>query len=290
MCRAARNLKFKFQGCHQLVAAAHPSRSTGPMAMPMAMFPQAGTTPVLLLAALLCLTERSHRGVAAVGLARAADLNSAAAHLRLLDLSAPQGPCDILGAAGNPCVAAHSTVRALYAAYAGPLYTVFHQQRNKSADIHVLKPGGFADVAQHEAICPAEGECVISRVMDQSGNSNHLTPRDDRGVPHHQHKDPEAPPKFGHLHNPVDASKHKIHVGDGNAQVYGMFFEPGMGYKNNRTRKVPTGDETETMYAVMSGKRWGSECCFDYGAWWMLCCWLTFVPSRSSDSVNCVIR
>lgn len=25
------------------------------------------------------------------------------------------GPCDILVAAGNPCVAAHSTVRALYA-------------------------------------------------------------------------------------------------------------------------------------------------------------------------------
>lgn len=34
------------------------------------------------------------------------------------------GPCDILGAAGNPCVAAHSTVRALYAAYGGPLYNV----------------------------------------------------------------------------------------------------------------------------------------------------------------------
>lgn len=32
-----------------------------------------------------------------------------------------EGPCDILGAAGNPCVAAHSTVRALYKAYNGPL-------------------------------------------------------------------------------------------------------------------------------------------------------------------------
>ena len=27
------------------------------------------------------------------------------------------GPCDILAAANNPCVAAHSTVRSLYAAY-----------------------------------------------------------------------------------------------------------------------------------------------------------------------------
>ncbi|MBZ5626259.1 MAG: alpha-L-arabinofuranosidase, partial [Acidobacteriia bacterium] len=27
------------------------------------------------------------------------------------------GPCDIYGAAGTPCVAAHSTTRALYASY-----------------------------------------------------------------------------------------------------------------------------------------------------------------------------
>ena len=39
-------------------------------------------------------------------------------------IAAAEGPCDILGAAGNPCVAAHSTVRALYAAYDGPLYNV----------------------------------------------------------------------------------------------------------------------------------------------------------------------
>ena len=36
----------------------------------------------------------------------------------------PKGPCDIYGAAGTPCVAAHSTTRALYASYNGPLYQV----------------------------------------------------------------------------------------------------------------------------------------------------------------------
>src|ERR1700694_3321421 len=33
-------------------------------------------------------------------------------------------PCDIYAAAGTPCVAAHSTVRALYSAYSGQLYQV----------------------------------------------------------------------------------------------------------------------------------------------------------------------
>lgn len=42
----------------------------------------------------------------------------------LLVATVAEGPCDILGAAGNPCVAAHSTTRALYAKYNGPLYNV----------------------------------------------------------------------------------------------------------------------------------------------------------------------
>ena len=176
--------------------------------------------------------------------------------------AAAQGPCDILAAAGNPCVAAHSTVRALYAHYSGPLYTVLRSPSNESVDIAALGPGGFADVEQHEAICPTVGDCVIARVIDQSGNGNHLTPRDDRGVP--QRGGPPA--RFGHLHNPVDASKHKIHVGPGSThQVFGMWFDPGMGYNNNRTTGVAKGDDPETMYAVMTGKRWGNGCCFDYG-------------------------
>ena len=43
-------------------------------------------------------------------------------------VAANEGPCDILGAAGNPCFAAHSTTRALYANYNGPLYNVTNQK------------------------------------------------------------------------------------------------------------------------------------------------------------------
>ena len=42
----------------------------------------------------------------------------------LIAQASADGPCDITGKAGNPCVAAHSTTRALYAAYDGPLYQV----------------------------------------------------------------------------------------------------------------------------------------------------------------------
>ena len=44
----------------------------------------------------------------------------------------PEGPCDIYARAGAPCVAAHSTTRALYAAYDGPLYQVMRQSDGKT--------------------------------------------------------------------------------------------------------------------------------------------------------------
>lgn len=63
-----------------------------------------------------------------------------------------EGPCDILDAAGNPCVAAHSTTRALYAKYNGPLYNVT-RPNGSSKLIGVLSAGGFADKAAHDAFC-----------------------------------------------------------------------------------------------------------------------------------------
>lgn len=108
-----------------------------------------------------------------------------------------EGPCDILGAAGNPCVAAHSTTRALYGKYAGPLYKV-QRPDNSSTNITLLKPGGFADIALHEQFCAA-GDCVIANIFDQSPNGNHLAQRISDGV----------------VHKMVNASLHKISVAGG---------------------------------------------------------------------------
>ena len=55
---------------------------------------------------------------------------TAAPAARLTSPPRPQGPCDIYAAGGTPCVAAYSTVRALYVSYDGPLYQV---QRASSA-------------------------------------------------------------------------------------------------------------------------------------------------------------
>ena len=157
-------------------------------------------------------------------------------------LAVPAGPCDILGGAGNPCVAAHSTVRALYAAYSGPLYNVTRASDNRSADVGVLSAGGFADKGTHDAFC-AKLDCVISNVYDQSPHKNHL----------------------GQRHKLVNASRHVVTVGAGNTPVYGMWFDPGYGYHVDKTTGVATGNDPESIYAVMSGTHFNGGCCFDYG-------------------------
>src|SRR5262245_35775268 len=73
----------------------------------------------------------------------------------------PQGPCDVYAAANAPCAAAHSTTRALYAAYNGPLYKVLRQSDGKTLDIGVVQPaaspapdaGGYANAAAQDAFC-----------------------------------------------------------------------------------------------------------------------------------------
>ena len=65
--------------------------------------------------------------------------------------AATQGPCDIYAAGGTPCVAAHSTTRALFASYNGPLYQVQRASDNTLQNIGVLSAGGVADAAVQDS-------------------------------------------------------------------------------------------------------------------------------------------
>src|SRR5690348_8832718 len=88
--------------------------------------------------------------------------------------AATQGPCDIYAAGGTPCVAAHSTTRALYAAYNGSLYQVRRASDSSTLNIGVLSAGGYANAAAQDSFC-AGTSCVITVIYDQSGRGNNLT-------------------------------------------------------------------------------------------------------------------
>ncbi|MFC8717730.1 alpha-L-arabinofuranosidase B [Kitasatospora sp. NPDC057198] len=162
-------------------------------------------------------------------------------------------PCDLYAAGGTPCVAAHSTTRALYSAYSGPLYRVRRASDGTTKDIGVLGAGGYADAAAQDAFC-AGTNCLITLIHDQSGRGNDLN-----SAPTGYWPGP-GPDRTDNL---ADATAAPVTVGGHKA--YGVFVAPGTGYRDNRTNGVATGDDPEGMYAVLDGTHSDKGCCFDYG-------------------------
>src|SRR6266496_5366930 len=76
-------------------------------------------------------------------------------------VAAGTGPCDIYASGGTPCVAAHSTVRALFGAYSGRLYQVRRASDSATTDIGTLTAGGFANAAAQDSFC-AGTTCTIT--------------------------------------------------------------------------------------------------------------------------------
>jgi len=81
--------------------------------------------------------------------------------------AAVTGPCDIYASGGTPCVAAHSTTRALYGSYSGNLYQVRRASDNATANIGVLSAGGYANAAAQDSFC-ANTTCVITEICQPS--------------------------------------------------------------------------------------------------------------------------
>ncbi len=159
------------------------------------------------------------------------------------------GVCDIFASGGTPCMAAHSTVRALYGAYSGSLYQVTRASDNTTTDIGVLSAGSFANSATQDAFC-AGTTCTMSILYDQSGKGNNLTP-----APPGQRK---ATPD-----NPADATALTLTLSG--HPVYGLHIVAGDGYRNDKAAGTATADLPETEYMVTSGTFYNSGCCFDYG-------------------------
>jgi hypothetical protein len=173
----------------------------------------------------------------------------------------PEGPCDIYAGAGAPCVAAHSTTRALYASFNGPLYQVMRQSDGKTLDIGVVQPvalpapdsGGYADAGAQDAFC-ANTYCWITMIYDQSPMHNDLIQAPRGGF---------SGPAMGGSNNlpiadmaPITIMGHK---------AYGVFIAPGMGLRQNDAKGTAVDDQAEGQYWVINGLHYNSGCCFDYG-------------------------
>src|SRR6185295_17625456 len=89
------------------------------------------------------------------------------------------GPCDVYAAAGMPCAAAYSMVRALTKNYTGPMYQIrTGSSASNTGSGGTLKDipmtaDGYADTAMQDTLCSGT-LCTVALLYDQTGNGNHL--------------------------------------------------------------------------------------------------------------------
>jgi hypothetical protein len=192
-----------------------------------------------------------------------------------------QGPCDIYQAANTPCVAAHSTTRALYGAYNGPIYQVRknssltnHGTGGATMDIMPLGPGGVANSASQDAFCSGT-ICTISKIYDQSAQHNDLIVAPISAFLPATSGSPPPSSQLGQPGGGYEADATKGGTTLNGKKVYGVYVValpnyiavrgPNVAYRILKTTGVAKGTEPEAMYMVFDGKRYSGACCFDYG-------------------------
>ncbi len=162
--------------------------------------------------------------------------------------------CDIYAARGTPCVAAHSTTRALFATYNGPLYQIQRSSDHSFLDIGLLSAGGDVNATPQQSFCSGT-TCIVTKIYDQSSNHNDL-PISWGGY----WKGPGA--------NGADvgADAMALPITIAGHPAYGIKVTPGVGYRVDNAKAAPTGSQPEGIYMVTSSNYVDQWCCFDYGS------------------------
>jgi non-reducing end alpha-L-arabinofuranosidase len=161
------------------------------------------------------------------------------------------GPCDIYQSANTPCVGAFSTVRALYAAYNGPLYQVRLTSNKTVKDIPVLATGGFADSSVQDSFC-GSAACTISKLYDQSPQHNDM---------------PVSGKTYWLTNGGTETNAKAVKINVSGHPVYGVksFSGQGNSYRAMTAKGTATGDQPEAMYEVVDSTFYNALCCNDFG-------------------------
>jgi hypothetical protein len=183
-------------------------------------------------------------------------LTGAISHARPVQAEAGTGPCDILAAAGTPCIAAHSLARRMLASYTGPLFQITRASDGTTLDIGTLSSGAV-NASSITTFCSGT-TCTITIIYDQMGTlalGNNLLKDGAYGkVP--------APVGWTTLPNGATIPIARIIAGEGYYQ--GTCCNPG----TSGTVGMPAGNNAITAYMVSENYSEGGQvsgCCGTYG-------------------------
>jgi hypothetical protein len=150
----------------------------------------------------------------------------------------PIGPCDIIAAAGQNCVAAHSVARRLFGAYTGPLFQLERTSDSTTANIGSLASGLY-NAAAVASFCLGT-DCLVSELFDQTINANHL------------------------LVYTANMAAWNIDHRNGLPVLNNVNNMSSYDNSNRTGVNIPTGAAPKTLYYVRAAD-WYGTCCGDYG-------------------------
>lgn len=156
--------------------------------------------------------------------------------------SSSVAPCDIYGAAGTPCVAAHSVTRRMWKGYSGPLFQIVRASDSATLNVGFLQ-SGIVNKASIDAFC-AGTACKYTNIFDQMHNAT-----SGNNLPQATSAN-QAPVTFTTFTN---------------GKLPMLATVPGQFYRNRAaTVGIPTGNSSITEYMVNNSFTW-SDCCGQYG-------------------------
>jgi len=171
------------------------------------------------------------------------------------------GPCDVYAAAGMPCAAAYSMVRALTKNYTGPMYQIrTGSSASNTGSGGTLKDipmtaDGYADTAMQDTLCSGT-LCTVALLYDQTGNGNHL-PVAKAGLTN-------GGANAGMDDFESSATKGSIMING--HKSYSLYMAAREGYRIMKVgNKVPTGSAAQSIYELADGNHSGTQCCWDFG-------------------------
>ena len=164
--------------------------------------------------------------------------------------AATQEPCDIYAAGGTPCVAAHSTTRALYAAYDGHLYQVRRVLRQHH---HEHLPAQRGRGRQRRG-------AGLLLLRHHLRHHRDLRPVGQRQQPHRRARRRRRPAAPTASPTPPPRPSRSAAT-----RPTASTSPPGDGYRDDSTRNIATGNNPESEYAIFDGTHYNGGCCFDYG-------------------------
>jgi hypothetical protein len=169
--------------------------------------------------------------------------------------------CDIYASGGTPCEAAYSTTRALFETYNGPLYQVQRASDSTYLNVGLESAGGVVNVAPENTFC-AGTSCTITELYDQTSNANNMPISPGTSCSGCSGGNAGPGPNGMDIGAPAQA----LPIYIGGQPAYGIDFNKfGVGYRDNSARNLPTGSQSDGLYAVTSSNLTSAQCCNDFG-------------------------